>query len=207
MAHIVFDFDGTIADSIDFFIDFLAKEARLGHLDQARRDSVYGLTLPNVAHKLGHPWRRIPGLFFEGRRKLGDSIEDIRIFPGAAETLRKLAANGHHLFIVSSNSVPNIQKFLAQHDLLDLFEDIVGNVVIFKAPALRRLLRKYHIDKTQCWYVGDEIRDIQAAHVIGISSVAVSWGFAHENDLLDQHPTCIAKKPAEIMEMITKNEA
>ena len=60
MSAIIFDFDGTISDSRDYFINFIAKEAKRLPLSKEEKQSLEGLPLVAIARKLGHPWWRIP---------------------------------------------------------------------------------------------------------------------------------------------------
>jgi phosphoglycolate phosphatase len=202
MAAIIFDFDGTIADSFDYVADFLAAQAKL-HLNDERRLSLRGMSMIAMARQLGYRWWQLPGLFFKGRRRMIHVVMKLKPFEGMPELIRKLHAEGHELFLLSSNSVRNVHKFLHHHKLHEYFLEIYGGVGLFdKAPAMRRLLKEHSLEAENAVYVGDELRDVEAAQSIGLRVVAVSWGFARTKILKDQKPTALVSSPDELMSVL-----
>lgn len=203
MAAIIFDFDGTIADSFDYVAAFLAGETRMSPLSNDQKQELRGLSMVAMARHLGHRWWRLPGLLFKGRREMARAMKQIHPFGGMAATIQKLHAEGHELFIVSSNSVHNVRAFLRQHQLHTYFLEIYGGVGMFsKAPTLRRLLREHQLERKDTFYVGDELRDIKAAQSIKLPVIAVTWGFARSSDLEAQRPAALADTPADLIRIL-----
>jgi phosphoglycolate phosphatase len=203
MAAIIFDFDGTIADSFDYVSEFLTHEAGKGPLTATQKDSLRGLSTVGMAKALGYHWWNGPGLLLKGRRRMRRSIKDLRAFPGIPELIRKLHAEGHQLFVVSTNSARNIQDFLLHQQMREYFTDIYGNAgLITKAPALSRLLKKHDLDREHVVYVGDEWRDVRGAKRVDIRVIAVTWGFASEQRLKAAHPTAVVHTPAQLMKIL-----
>jgi phosphoglycolate phosphatase-like HAD superfamily hydrolase len=199
MAAIIFDIDGTIADSFEYVSDFLAGEAKLAPLSAGQRKRLRGLSTIGMARQLSYHWWDAPRLFFRGRRRMQHRINRLEPFAGIPELLVKLHNEGHELFIVSTNSVRNIRAFLKRHGLEKYFLQIYGGVNMFsKRPALRRLLREQHIEAANAVYVCDEVRDVLAAQSAGIRAVAVTWGFANASDLRGLKPTAVAETPSEL---------
>lgn len=203
MAAIIFDLDGTIANSFDYIAEFLAREAGVAELTDSQKQHLRGMSMPAMARRLGHPWWRLPSLFIYGRRRMRQAMVHVNPFAGMPDLIRKLHSEGHELFIVSSNSVRNIHQFLHHHNLHTYFLEVYGGISLFgKAPALRQLLRDQQLDKANAIYVGDEVRDIQAAHAIGLPVAAVAWGFARHVDLHSKQPEAYAKTPEELMAIL-----
>jgi phosphoglycolate phosphatase len=203
MAVIIFDMDGTIADSFDYVSDFLAATAHKGPLSTKQKEELRGMSMVGMARKLGYKWWQGPMLVWRGRRRMKHAIKDLKSFSGIPELIRKLNAEGHELFIVSINSVRNIRLFLHHQKIHKYFLQIYGGVGVFGKPmALRQLLREHHIDLEHAVYVGDEIRDIEAAKIIGMRVVAVSWGFASRDGLKAAKPAGLADTPAELMRIL-----
>ena len=200
MATIIFDLDGTIADSFDYITDFLAYEKNQQKLDPVQKEQLKGMSMLAIARKLNHRWWGMPMLFLRGRRNMEVTMNKMQPFAGMPELIRKVHAEGHELFIVSSNSVKNIHKFLHHHHLHTYFLEVYGGVSIFgKAPALRQLFKEQNIEAKDAIYVGDELRDIQACKSVGLRIVAVSWGFANKQELENLKPTAIVDSPNDLM--------
>lgn len=158
-----------------------------------------------MAVSLGFGWWRMPSLFFKGRRQMRVSGSKLQPFEGMPELIRQLHTDGHKLYLLSSNNSSSINNFLQAQGLESYFIEVQGSVGLFnKAPALRRLLRKYDIALEDAVYVGDEMRDSAAAHSIKLRIISVSWGFARRDDLVKLKPTALADTPAELTEILQK---
>lgn len=205
MATIIFDFDGTIANTFDYTVDFLSRESTRGPLNNDQKAALHGLSMYGIARRMGIPWHRLPGLFFKGRRRMSPAMDNIEPYEGMIGVIRDMRSSRHKLYILSTNTTVNIDKFLRRHKMEKSFEHVYGGVGMFgKAPALRRLLREQHVETGKAVYIGDELRDIQAAQALGVRVIAVSWGFARHADLKAQGPTGMARKPADITRLLKK---
>jgi phosphoglycolate phosphatase len=203
VAKIIFDFDGTIANTFDYAVDFLSQESTRGPVNRDQRAALHGLSMAGIARSLGIPWRRMPGLFFKGRHRMSPAMDNIEPFDGMADIVRELHSKRHEMYILSTNTTRNINKFLRRHKLEKSFKHVYGGVGMFgKTPALRRLLLEQHIETRKAVYIGDELRDVMAAQALGVRVIAVTWGFARHDDLKAKGPTGMAKKPADIIRLI-----
>lgn len=203
MAAIIFDFDGTIADSYDYFLTFLAREAGKSPLTPDEKAEFHGLSLVRMTRKMGVSWLRLPRLLHTCRKEMNPAMKHVEPFPGMPEVIQKLHKDGHKLYILSTNSTNNIGKFLKHHKLDQYFTELYGGAGLFgKGPALKRLLLEQHIETRKAVHVGDEVRDVEAAQTIGVRVVAVTWGFARADELKDRKPTGVAHSPEDIADII-----
>lgn len=203
MAAIIFDFDGTLADSFDYVSEFLARQAGRWPLSPEQKQELRGLSVAGMVRKLGYHWWDAPELFFKGRWRMRHAIKHLHPFEGMPDIIRKLHAEGHELFILSTNSVGNIHRFLHHHKLHTYFLEIYGGVGMFgKGPALKRLLREQNIALTDAAYVGDEMGDVLSARAIGLPVIAVTWGFALRSNLVAEKAIGLAHTPDELMSLL-----
>jgi len=198
---IILDFDGTIADSFGVIVDvFETITKRPEKLTDDEANNLRGLPLLQILQGLGVSLWQVPFLLARGRKMMASRIDEIKPFVGMPGVLEKLHAEGHELFIMSSNSKRNIKKFLKMHHLNTYFVDIKGGVGIFGKPrALRRLIRGNKLLAPDCFYIGDETRDIEAAKLVGTKSIAVAWGFSRQEALEMLEPTAVATDPSDLI--------
>lgn len=203
MAAYIFDFDGTIADSFDYVLDYLAREIQ-GPDSRAREHhgEYRGLSMRHMATRLGvRPWR-LPFLFFKGRKEMGQALATINTFEDIPEVIVKMKNEGHQLYLVSVNLKQNIMPFLEKHKLDQYFDDVIGSASIFgKAPILRRLIIEKQLDPATTWYIGDEASDTRAAHKAGLQGAAVTWGYNNLERLKSAHPEALIFKPLDLLEL------
>lgn len=204
MAAIIFDFDGTIADSFETIVDiFHQLTKRPERLSDEQIAELRGYPLQVVAERLKVPWWRIPFLLSSGRRMMSRRMVEIPVFEGMGKVIEELHAEGHELFVVSSNSKRNVRKFLKHHHLYKYFVDVRGNAgLLGKARVIRSVARSNSFKMSECVYVGDETRDVLASHAVGMRCIAVSWGFASADFLQEMRPTAMAHTPADIVRIL-----
>jgi phosphoglycolate phosphatase len=205
MATIIFDMDGTLADSFDYVADFLGVVRGLGPLSDEQKHRLRHLSMIAMARRLGFHWWDAPWLLFQGRRRMHHAIKEVKAFHGITELVRQLHGQGHNLYVLSTNSPRNVNRFLNEQKIHKYFLAVYGGAGLFnKAPSLKKLLKYQNVDRDQAVYVGDEIRDIQAAKSVGIKAIAVSWGFASRDHLKALRPDALADTPAELARQLKK---
>jgi len=119
------------------------------------------------------------------------------------KVIEELHAEGHQLFVVSSNSTRNVKRFLKHNHLYSYFVSIRGGVGLFGKPrVLRRLMKRNRFQTDECIYIGDETRDVLSAKSIQLRVIAVEWGFANPSFLRDMLPTAMAARPQDIIHVI-----
>ena len=203
MKSVIFDFDGTIADTLPIAIE--CAESVLGDLGltDEKINRYKNMTVRQLINELDVPYHRIPKYVVIARSFIKQNIPKITVFQGLTEVIKQLHDSGYRLYIVSSNSVENINTILSNNELNQYFESIVGGVGVFgKTIALKSTIKKYKIDKKTCIYIGDEVRDIKASNKVGLSIISVTWGFNGEQILSSNKPDFIAKEPADIVRII-----
>lgn len=209
---IIFDFDGTIADTLLFNYQKaqeIVGKFKLTNLDnQAIINEIRSKPLQELIKKFKISWLKLPFILLEGRRaqkELNNHLEQIKVFPGMKNSLKKLKKN-YQLGILSLNLKENIDKFLALNKL-DIFDFIYCESNIFaKNKALNNLMKKYNLSKNSIIYVGDEVWDIEACKKAGIKMIAVGWGLHNKKLLLKNNPDYFVEKPEEIMQILVGEE-
>ena len=185
---VLFDFDGTLADTA-------ADLSRaLNHLRTAR-----GLEKLPLEELRPHASSGVRGLIEAGLGILPDHPEfkalresflkhyteeicvDTRLFPGMGELLAALEARGLRWGIVTNKSTLLTQMIVKALRLEDRAACVVcGDTTPHLKPNPASLLYaagELALAPADCIYLGDDLRDVQAARAAGMRSVAVEWGY------------------------------
>lgn len=177
----IFDFDGTLADTMPFMLglaDELADKHHLPRLDKSNMQLLKGLNAANFMKLHNIPLWKVPILAAEIQELMQENIAQIRLFEGVDDLLRELSRQGVKIAVVSSNALKNVKQVLGEElaGLVSFFE--CGVSMFGKAEKLARVVKASGLASGQALSIGDEIRDIEAARKAGIPCAAVSWGFS-----------------------------
>jgi phosphoglycolate phosphatase len=201
---VIFDFDGTIADSFHIFIETLEEVLKLPQpLTPAEIEDLRGSSTRGILQKLGVKKRQMPSLVIKGRRGIADKMDRVDIFDGMPEAIAQLAKENYQLFIVSTNNNDLISGFLHRYRLEGNIASVYAGTSIFgKAKRLSTLLKKEELLAGQCIYIGDETRDIEAAREVNMKCVAVEWGYSSRSALKSYNPYILVATPANLVKAI-----
>lgn len=207
MKTLIFDFDGTLADSFELVIDIVYDLTGIPRQNETEVARLRKLPLLKAAREMKIPLSRAPGLLLRGRQMMHERIHEVHPFPGIPEVIKELHEAGYHMLVMSSNSEQNVRTFLRANDLESYFDGVYGGAsVISKAGALKRVMRRNRLVAANCYYVGDEVRDIVAATKAGIEPIAVTWGYQAPEALAEYHPYALVNDPAELLAVSTRDK-
>ena len=207
IKHIIFDFDGTVADSIDLALKVGNEIAKKHNFNQLTMDGFREMNnypIKERSKKMGIPLYRLPALSVEFLFRYRQLIHSLKVFDGIKDVIMELSKEGYYLSIVSSNSVENI-KFFLKNNQLEVFNNIISSNNLFgKNQSISKYMRKYKISPDELIYIGDELRDIEACKKTSVKIISVVWGFDSLELLKSGNPDCIAKNPEDILSAINK---
>lgn len=203
---IIFDFDGTIADTFDTIVRIANQLATQFGYKQTSPEEVaqfQGLSSQKIIKLSGVSIFKLPFLIRRVRAELNQEISGISAFPGIKVTLVELKQRGIKLGIISSNSKTNIIAFLELNGLQNVFDFIYTGAKLFgKSKMINRLLKQENIEAKAAIYVGDETRDIEAAVSSQVKAIAVGWGFNSPEVLAAQNPDFLIQYPQELIDIV-----
>ncbi|MEM8505337.1 MAG: HAD-IA family hydrolase [Cyanobacteria bacterium P01_D01_bin.1] len=203
MAVLIFDFDGTIADTLDTIVRItnrIAPEYGYSPTTPEKLRYYQSLSTKEMLKQSEIPLFRLPFLLRQVRREMGVELDSVSVASDLVPTLRDLDDSGHRLMIMSSNSKRNILRFLRRQGIADLFSSVEGGVgLLSKSRALKRIIRQEAFDFSQVIYVGDETRDIDASKQVGVLIAAVTWGFSAREALAAQSPAFLIDHPRQLL--------
>jgi phosphoglycolate phosphatase len=203
----IFDLDGTLSDSFPWFLralDTMADKHRLRRVALGNIDTLRTKTLQELFAALGVSRWRLPGTIRDMRRLKSASLDEISLFAGAKNMLRALHADGIVLAMVSSDSEANVRYSLGEvAGLMSCFG--CGASLGGKTKKFKQVLRAVKIPASDAIYIGDEIRDSEAAAKAGMDFGAVSWGYNAATALQKLSPALMFAEPDDIVRKLCRD--
>jgi phosphoglycolate phosphatase len=202
---IIFDFDGTLADTIDILLSITNRLSAEYGFKSATKEELAQLRNLNswqILQYSGISIFKFPLLIRRLKAELHSEVPHIQLFPGIKEVLLELKKRGFQLGIITSNSRENVLGALEKNGLQDTFTFIYSGSTFGKHKVINKWLRIENIHTEKVVYVGDEVRDIDAAKKTGIKVIAVGWGFNSPQALAAQNPNFLIERPQELIEIM-----
>ena len=188
---VIFDFDGTLADSLPWFRASFQDMITRFDLAPVRDDEVEGLrglSAREIMARLNVSMWQLPAIVSDMRRRKLAAANEISLFKGIPAMLTDLQRQGIKIAIVSSDSEASVRQVLGpDSNLINRFD--CGAAMFGKHWKFRRVARKLGAKPSETICIGDEIRDIEAANAAGMDSGAVTWGYALPSALQAAEPT------------------
>lgn len=205
---LIFDFDGTLADTAEGILNTMRETKRrmgLGSLDDGKFVRCIGLPLGlTLARGADVPEDRIE----EGCRIYREVFEelayrDIRLFPGVADMLREARGRGLMLGIATSRSSGTLHRILRGHGIEDLFCSFASASEVTApkpAPDLAlSVLSQMGAAGEFAIVAGDTSFDIGMGINAGCHTCGVSWGNHSRRQLLDAGADIIIDRAEELL--------
>jgi phosphoglycolate phosphatase len=183
---IVFDFDGTLANTPERIIKY-GNEVLVNHgypaVSKEEVEKMRALHAKEVLIKhlnikwySGYKWLLLPGMLEEGRKLFAKTQDSVMPYEGIVDIINELAKT-KKIITVSSNKKEVIETTFKRWGL-DCNEVHHCAKLFGKGYELKRIIRenKLQYKKDKIIYVGDEVRDAYACYYAGIGMVAATWG-------------------------------
>lgn len=211
MKAVIFDFDGTIVDSLAAVIRVLEQiKGTKKPMSEAEVEKLENLSMWQVARAMKVPLWKVPIIAARGRQLFHGHMENVRLHPGMASLLAMLHKK-LPLFVLSTNRSKNIEKYLSMHGLDRYVTRIYGEAnPLSKVHKMRELLSREGLKAQDTLCIGDEIVDIKSAHKLGMPVAAVSWGFSSRDGLISYNPESLSDTVTnlrEVLELRMKQDA
>ncbi len=207
---VIFDFDGTLADSLQAALRIgnrLAPEYGYRPVQPGEIEALRRLPYRKVAAHIGLAWHKIPRVATRIRSELSHRLEEVQPFAGLPGVLSELRARKFRLGILSSNARKNVERFLDAHELDDFEFISTASSVWGKQRRLKALLKSRQLEANEVVYVGDEVRDIEATKALDVHVIAVAWGYTAREHLAAHRPDHLIDRPEELLEILGGNAA
>ncbi len=192
---IVFDWDGTLCDSVARIVHAMQSAALDEGLEpppDAAVRNIIGLSLPHAMLKLfpddsGKHCDLIAAYSYHFVHS--NHIPDSALFDGVRDMLANLGSSGHDLAVATGKSRRGLDRAFAQFNLGDVFAFSRCADETRSKPhpqMLQELLDVSWTDVSDALMIGDSTYDLEMAAAMGMGSVGVTYG-VHPPEVLRAH--------------------
>ncbi len=197
MKLIVFDCDGTLADSQHAIVRAMADAFAAEGLPPPPRErvlSIVGLSLAQAMARLA------PAAGGALVRRLADRYREVAsaaprrpdhgepLFPGARETIARLAARGDAVLgVATGKSLSGLDRLLDREGLRPFFATLQTSDTHPSKPHPAMLLEamaEAGADPALTVMIGDSTYDVEMARSAGAAMIGVAWGYHPPSALL-----------------------
>ncbi len=199
IKYVIFDFDGTIADSFSAVLEIYNELSSKYGYEKIKEPEEFKLkSSKQIVKDFNIPSTKLPFFVKKVLTKLGDkNVELFKDIEGVLIELKKK----YNLAILTSNLRKNVDKILKTK--IDLFDSIqTGSKLFGKNKLLEKFLKSHNLEPEDVVYVGDETRDIKAARMCGIKIISVAWGFNSKAALQKENPDYLITEPHQILDVL-----
>ena len=131
-----------------------------------------------------------------------------RLFDGMPELLAWLEANDIRWGVISNKLEYLVHRLVQQLGLGDRVALAYGGDTAPRAKPwpdpLKMALQETGLTARQCVYIGDDLRDIQAAHAVDMPAVAAAYGYGNPNEIPQWKADHIVASPPEFLAMLKR---
>lgn len=205
MKHIIFDFDGTLADSTMVFMkawNTLAEKYQYKKIKLEDLDSLKKLSIKERITLFNFPMYKLPVFIPQFYQLYRKSLKDVHLIGGMKDLLKEIEKKGYKIVIISSNDKDNILEFLQTNNIKNVSKVLCSSRIFGKDKIINKYLKDANIKKSDVIYVGDEQRDIVACKKVGIPIIWVGWGYDSIEVVRSEKPDYKVYSPDEILAII-----
>jgi phosphoglycolate phosphatase len=128
-----------------------------------------------------------------------------RLFDGVPELLAQLEARGIAWGIVTNKAARFTDKLAPQIGLGHAACLVSGDTTPHPKPHPAPLLeaaKRLQLAPEDCWYVGDDLRDIQAGRAAGMPTVAAAWGYCGHSAPTTWEADALTHDPQQLLQLL-----
>ena len=206
--NLIFDFDGTIADSKECSIVATQKSFKERGLEEPTINLIeYYMGIPieksfslmSSVDLDDHQLEALIKTFRQNYKEVESSY--LKLYKHMTEQLQSLSKD-KQLFVVSSKKTDVLIRNLEILDIDHLFTEVIGSDKVnhYKPSpdGINYILNKYQLENEETIYIGDAIFDMQMANSAKVASCAVTWGTHSIEELKSENPTYIIHEVTEL---------
>ena len=209
---VIFDLDGTLADTLESIAYCANETLRRQGLAPIEKNEYRYLVGDGAATLVERALKKSGDeklkCFEQAMQDYTEVFEEycmyqVKPYEGIVSTLKALKEAGIKTAVLSNKPHPRTLKVIA-----DLFGEGMFDVVAGQKPDVEKkpspagvfeIMKELHLAKEEVLYLGDTNTDMKTGKSAGVFTVGVLWGFRDRQELEDNHADAIIKEPVELL--------
>lgn len=193
IRHVMFDFDGTIADTSEGIIRSMHYAYDKMDIPREKEEIIretIGPPLEEMFRLLLHTSDEAVinhAVKYFRERYSSEGVRELHMYPDVHEVLEGLYRTGKKMYIVTSKPEAFVYDICKEYGIIDYFTEITGVALsgnkLSKAERMGKLMQKYGITSNNGVMVGDRPEDAKAAAYNCVECIGVLYGFGRKNEL------------------------
>ncbi|NKI72679.1 HAD-IA family hydrolase [Collimonas pratensis] len=209
---ILFDLDGTLADTAPDLAGALNRLRNERGLSSTPYAQLRPHTSAGARGMIGAAFGLKPGDADYEELRVGFLAHyaaalavDSTLFEGIPALLKALRQRQLGWGVVTNKAAVFTDPLVAQIGLADADCVVSGDTTAHSKPHPEPLLeaaRRLNLQPQQCWYVGDDLRDIQAGRAAGMATVAAAWGYCGDSEPASWEADALIETPLQLLTLL-----
>jgi HAD superfamily hydrolase (TIGR01509 family) len=204
IKNIIFDWSGVIKDAV------------LSHLCVVNKIfEIFGvekITLDEMKENWVQPYmlfykKYIPDITFKEEQAIYEKVVlecgESNAYPGIIALIKKFKMAGIKMVVLSSDLPDTLLPELERFGLKGLFEEVITNIHN-KTDSVPEIIKKYNFNHDETVFIGDSNHEVEAGKKANIKTIAVTWGFSTEKNLIATNPDFLVHNLDELDSAILK---
>ena len=210
--YILFDFDGTIFDTVEGITKSVKYAINKQGLD-AELEELRCFAGPPLVDMFMERFGFSKELAEQATEDFRERYQPIGlyeccVFPGIRETVEELRKAGRKTAVATSKPQQLAEELLQQENMTELFDAVCGSRLVgnnsAKSQIVEWVMEDLGAEKENTILVGDTKYDVEGAHKCGIKCIGVEYGYAAPGELENSGADYIVKDAAELLELLLK---
>ena len=191
MNSIIWDWNGTLLNDLDFCIsciNVLLKNGNLSELKRGKYKDVFSFPVKDYYQAIGfdfsHEDFSIPALEFIELYE--NNIRNCSLHTAALNVLQFFHQKGVRQFVLSAMHQKMLNETLKHNKIFEYFEGVAGLDDFYAVSKIERgkqMIVEFRIEKNKSLVIGDTIHDFEVASELGIKCILIADGHQSEERL------------------------
>lgn len=186
---VIFDLDGTIADTSPGILNSIRYTQQMMGLPEITLEQMYSHVGPPMEESYNRNFgltgdRLKQAIGFHKEYAISQGYKELVLYDGISELFDKLKSSGIKTAVATLKAHTTTVKIFEHLNMSDKFDVVMGvdsNAPMTKSQLIDKCIQQLNCCKNECVLVGDSVFDAAGAQQSAIDFIAVTYGYGFKN--------------------------